>query len=382
MKGEWGGEMFDAVIAGHICLDIHPDLSGENREPFDRIFLPGRLIEAGPAAFSAGGAVSNTGLALNKLGVSAHLVGKVGDDLFGHALRQILASHGGSLADGLVTDPTRGSSYSIIVDYPGVDRIFLHHPGANESFQTTDVPFELLENARLFHFGYPPVMRSTFENDGRELEEIFRQAKRTGVTTSLDMAFPDPASQAGQADWEKILRKVLPHVDIFLPSVEEILFMLHRGIYEDLSRQAGSADILPLLSAKLLSDLGRELISMGAGIVGLKMGYRGMYILSSKRVLEKTFGRGQPSKPGEWASKELWAPCYKVKWPGPPDRATPPSPVFWRRFCAVKRSRKRSHSRSRWARVMWKLRTRSAVSAPGRRRFSGSMPAGNVYPWK
>ncbi len=89
--------------------------------------------------------------------------------------------------------------------------------------------------------------------------------------------------------------------------------MLHRGIYEDLSRQAGSADILPLLSAKLLSDLGRELISMGAGIVGLKMGYRGMYILSSKRVLEKTFGRGQPSKPGEWASKELWAPCYKVE---------------------------------------------------------------------
>ena len=100
--------MFDAVIAGHICLDIHPDLSGENREPFDRIFLPGRLIEAGSAAFSAGGAVSNTGLALNKLGITAHLVGKVGDDLFGQALRQILASHGGSLADGLVTDTYPG----------------------------------------------------------------------------------------------------------------------------------------------------------------------------------------------------------------------------------------------------------------------------------
>ena len=138
------------------------------------------------------------------------------------------------------------------------------------------LPFELLENARLFHFGYPPVMRSIFENDGKELEEIFRQAKRTGVTTSLDMAFPDPASQAGHADWEKILKKVLPHVDIFLPSVEEILFMLHRGIYEDLTRHAGSSDILPLVTPKLLSDLGRELIAMGAGIVGLKMGYRGI----------------------------------------------------------------------------------------------------------
>lgn len=305
--------MFDAVIAGHICLDIHPDLSGKNRDPFDKIFLPGRLIAAGPAAFSTGGAVSNTGLALNKLGITTHMVGKVGNDLFGQAVRQILASHGDSLADGLITDTSVSTSYSVIIDYPGVDRIFVHHPGANDSFHTNDVPFRLLENARLFHFGYPPVMRSIFENDGSQLEEIFHQAKRTEVTTSLDMAFPDPASQAGHADWGIILKTVLPYVDIFLPSVEEILFMLHRGTYEDLSRQAGSADILPLLTAKAVSDLGWELIAMGAGIVGLKMGYRGMYILSSKRVSEITFGRGQPSKPGDWASKELWVPCYKVE---------------------------------------------------------------------
>jgi sugar/nucleoside kinase (ribokinase family) len=304
--------MFDAVIAGHICLDIHPDLTGENRDPFDRIFLPGRLIAAGPAAFSTGGAVSNTGLALHKLGITTHLVGKVGNDLFGQAVRQIQASHNDSLAAGLITDTTLSTSYSIIIDYPGVDRIFLHHSGANDSFRAVDVPNRMLEKSRLFHFGYPPVMRSTFENDGSQLEAIFRQAKRSGVTTSLDMAFPDPASQAGHADWEKILKKVLPHVDIFLPSVEEILFMLHRGTYEELSQYAGSSDILPLVTPKLLSDLGRELIAMGAGIVGFKMGYRGLYIRSSDRVLEKTFGRGQPSRPGEWALKELWAPCFKV----------------------------------------------------------------------
>lgn len=130
--------MFDAVIAGHICLDIHPDLSGENRESFDRIFLPGRLIEAGPAAFSAGGAVSNTGLALNKLGVSAHLVGKVGDDLFGHALRQILASHGGSLADGLVTDPTGAAPIRSLLITPAWTVSFCTIPGrTNPSKQLT-----------------------------------------------------------------------------------------------------------------------------------------------------------------------------------------------------------------------------------------------------
>ena len=54
----------------------------------------------------------------------------------------------------------------------------------------------------------------------------------------------------------------------YIPSsVEEILFMLHREAYEDLTRHAGSSDILPLVTPKLLSDLGRDLIAMGAGIV-------------------------------------------------------------------------------------------------------------------
>ncbi len=148
--------MFDAVIAGHICLDIHPDLSGENRDPFDRIFLPGRLIAAGPAAFSTGGAVSNTGLALNKLGIATHMVGKVGNDLFGQAVRQILASHDDSLAAGLITDATLSTSYSIIIDYPGVDRIFLHHPGANDSFQATDVPNRIAGKCPPIPFWVPP----------------------------------------------------------------------------------------------------------------------------------------------------------------------------------------------------------------------------------
>ena len=59
---------FDAVVAGHL-LDVHPDLSGAERLPFERIFIPGHLIEAGPVSYSTGGAVSNTGLALKRLGI-------------------------------------------------------------------------------------------------------------------------------------------------------------------------------------------------------------------------------------------------------------------------------------------------------------------------
>ena len=303
---------FEALVAGHICLDIHPDLGRARREPFEDTFLPGRLVAVGPVTYSTGGAVSNTGLALDRLGIAVSLAGKVGDDLFGQAVSQLIAARSPQLADGMVVDISANTSYTIIINYPGVDRILLHYPGANDAFQVDDVPYGFLEQARLFHFGYPPIMRSTFIDGGAHLAEIFRQAKRTGVTTSLDMALPDPSSEAGQADWRVILRNTLPQVDIFLPSVEEILFMLRRELYRELSHAAAGSDLLALVTPQLLSDLGRELIAMGAKIVGLKLGGRGMYLRTSSRNVIDSIGRARPSDPEAWAQVELWAPCFKV----------------------------------------------------------------------
>lgn len=87
----------EAVVSGQICLDVHPDLSGAGREPFEGIFLPGILVAAGPVACSAGEAVSNIGLALHRLGIQVRLAGKAGDDLFGQALRQIICDRGPGL---------------------------------------------------------------------------------------------------------------------------------------------------------------------------------------------------------------------------------------------------------------------------------------------
>ena len=303
---------FDAVVAGHICLDVHPDLSGAERLPFERIFIPGHLIEAGPVSYSTGGAVSNTGLALKRLGIGTLLVGKVGDDLFGQTLCRLIASHDENLSKGMIVDASAGTSYSIIINYPRVDRIFLHSPGANNNFDANELPWELLKQARLFHFGYPPLMRSTFINNGEQLKMIFRHIHQMGVTTSLDMAFPDPSSQAGQADWRSILKSVLPYVDIFMPSVEEILFMIRRQTYEKMYASVAKADILPLITPELLSDIAQELIDLGGRIVGLKLGYRGLYIRTGNSIHMESMGRARPRSSNAWASRELWAPCFKV----------------------------------------------------------------------
>ncbi len=301
-----------AVVAGHICLDIIPQLTGSTRDQFERTFLPGRLLEVGPVTFSTGGSVSNTGLALHKLGIQTQLMGKVGDDLLGQVVRQLLGSHGPHLADGMVVDKMVNTSYTIIISPPGVDRMFLHYPGANDTFSGADVRYEVVTESCLFHFGYPPLVKRMFEDDGAQLVEIFQRVKELGVTTSLDMTLPDPTSAAGRADWAAILRAVMPYVDVFLPSIDESLYMLRREIYEELSQPAGGAGLLSRITSSLLSELSGELLEMGGRIVGFKLGDRGLYVRTAGQAVLETLGAARPSNPATWAGKELWAPCFKV----------------------------------------------------------------------
>jgi sugar/nucleoside kinase (ribokinase family) len=229
---------------------------------------------------STGGPASNTGLALHKLGITTQLMGKVGADLFGRAVQDILRSYGEHLTAGIVVDERTSTSYSLIVSPSGEDRTFLHHAGGNATFCAEDVQYRQVGEADLFHFGYPPLMRHMYESDGAELAQVFLRAKATGVTTALDMAFPDPASPAGCADWKAILRATLPFVEIFMPSIEELLFMLRRETFDQLLRAAGG-DLLGHITPELVTDVGAELLGMGVKVLVLKLGERGLYLRSS-----------------------------------------------------------------------------------------------------
>src|SRR5262249_44169082 len=132
---------------------------------------------------------------------------------------------------GLVTvEANYPDSYTIVLAPENVDRIFLHRP--NKAFGVADIDFAAVAQAKIFHLGYPPLLPRLIMNDGDELAAIFQQAKATGVVTSLDMAFPDPHGFSGQVNWPEIMRRTLPHVDVFLPSVEEIVFALRRADYD------------------------------------------------------------------------------------------------------------------------------------------------------
>lgn len=63
------------------------------------------------------------------------------------------------------------------------------------------------------------------------------------MAVSLDMSLPDPDSESGGVDWGSWLARVLPHVDLFAPNLEEILFMLDRPHYRRLSDPDEAASV-------------------------------------------------------------------------------------------------------------------------------------------
>jgi sugar/nucleoside kinase (ribokinase family) len=308
-------DKFRAVVAGHICLDMIPNLEHLKPGQFSEMFKPGRLIVAGAVTFAPGGPVPNTGVAMHRLGVPVDLIARVGADPFGQIVRDIIAAQGPRLAQGITADERSATSYTVIICPPAMDRFFLHCPGTNDIFCAEDIDYRLVAQAGIFHFGYPPIMRRMYMEGGAGLEQVYRRAKATGVTTSLDMTMPDPSSPGGLADWPAILGRVLPYVDIFAPSIEELLFMLRRKTYDDLSHSQGEsgAGLLDQVTPELLSDVSGELLRLGVKMALIKLGERGLYLRTAGVERLSHMGRGAPADLAAWANLELWAPCFQVE---------------------------------------------------------------------
>ncbi len=304
-----------AIVAGHICLDVIPDLSSVPKGQFKTLLQPGRLIKTGKATIATGGAVPNTGIALHKLGIPVKLIGKIGDDDFGRMVSHVINNIQPGLADHLVVDLNAPTAYTIILNPPGFDRTFLHCPGANDFFYASDLPRSLLNQADLFHFGYPTLMRSVFRLDGAELVSILRRAQGCGLTTSLDFSLPDPTSPAGTANWDDILYYALRYVDLFVPSVEELTFLLDRERFETMSNDPNQ-DFLNAVTPDLLHNLGEAVLARGVKGVLIKIGHRGIYLRTAPARRWEKGGRALTHMDDSWFDQELWAPAFSTEMKG------------------------------------------------------------------
>lgn len=266
----------DAVVAGYLGVDITPGFGKGSSGSFSELFRPGRLIEMNGLHFSLGGVVANTGLAMRRFGQTVALMGCVGNDTLGNIAVEQFRRTG--VTEGIRQIDSAGTAYGIVIAPPGMDRLFLEYPGCNRIFTADDIDYEIVGQSRLFHFGYPPLMEALWSGGGVKLKELFERVREQGTVISLDMTLPDTAASAGKADWQSILAAVLPLVNIFVPSIEELLFMLEPDIYSGIAEQAAGGDMIDAIPMEEYGRIAEKVLAMGVKIILIKAGHKGAYL--------------------------------------------------------------------------------------------------------
>lgn len=301
--------MVDVVCAGHICVDITPSFPDRGMALSD-IFIGGKQVDVGRMEMSTGGSASNTGAALNRLGLKTPIMGRIGDDMLGKLIAPLLQELG-AYSQHLSVAEGEGSSYTVAVAVPGCDRVFLHAPAVNDTFTSADIDFDVVADAKIFHFGYAPLMRETYINGGAELLKIMKTAKELGVTTSMDTAFPDPTSFAANQDWNAIFEKTMPYTDIFVPSVEELVLLSERPLYDKLAAMEGG--VINNVDLETVERIADRMIGFGAKIVMVKCSTKGMYLRTAGAEALAKMGPGAPKDVAAWADKRLYTGIYTVE---------------------------------------------------------------------
>lgn len=294
------------IAAGYISLDMTPTFEAKEDDKTSYAIQAGKLIKVDRMKVHLGGSVSNTGLALHKLGSDVLLMGKIGDDEVGKMMKDRLVET--KCPTQILEVAGESTSYTIVIAPPKVDRIFFAHSGANDTFNTSEMDFEKIGEYDHFHFGYPTLMENFYLDDGVDLVRLYKKLKEMGLTTSLDMAAIDPTAPAGKCDWKSILKKVLPYVDFFVPSIEELGYMLRPELYDEWQIRAAGGDITELLSlSKDIKPLAEDTLALGCKVVLIKCGIAGMYLQTQGEDDIKKLG---PSFT-KWANIEHFESSYK-----------------------------------------------------------------------
>ncbi|MBQ3125567.1 MAG: carbohydrate kinase [Clostridia bacterium] len=161
---------YDVVALGELLIDFTD--SGVSAQG-------NRLFEANP-----GGAPCNVLAMLSRLGHRTAFIGKVGRDMFGQRLREVLAEVGID-ADGLRMDDEAKTTLAFVQTLAGGERdfSFYREAGADIMLRADELPREMLCDTAIFHFG---TLSLTHAGVRAATQAAVRMAKESGALISFD----------------------------------------------------------------------------------------------------------------------------------------------------------------------------------------------------
>ncbi|MEW9264447.1 PfkB family carbohydrate kinase [Kineococcus endophyticus] len=282
--------MLTIALAGHLCVDLTPDLPGTPR------LVPGELVEVGPLGVALGGCTANTARALAALGHPVSVHAAVGDDELGRVARD-------GLTDPLVRPALEvragATSYSVVVQPPGADRVFWHHTGANATFDGAGLDVTGLD---LLHLGYPALLPALLADDGRPLAALRGRARAAGATTSVDLGVVDRQTDVGRLDWRSLLERACAQTDVLSPSLDDLTSTL------GLPAPAGATEVLALAD-----ELADQLLAWGVAVVLVTLGDQGALLRVAGAERLAAGGRALAPLAARWAGASLHLPALAVE---------------------------------------------------------------------
>lgn len=200
--------MIDVTALGELLIDFACTDTNEAGYP---------TLAANP-----GGAPGNFLAALNAYGCRTALLGKVGDDKFGHLLVRTLEQSGIDTR-GIVVDPDVFTTLAFVtLDATGNREFsFARKPGADTRLTASELNAQLIDEASVFHFG---TLSLTAEPVRSATQVAIARAKMQGKLISLDPNLRKPLWSSLDEAREQI-EWSLHQADIVKISDEEIDFM-------------------------------------------------------------------------------------------------------------------------------------------------------------
>lgn len=176
-------------------------------------------------ALAVSGAAGSAAIVAAKHGLRVQAVGGVGNDLMGDWVLRRLDDFGVDRemmqrCDGFAT------SSSIVTTRPDGARPALHKLGATAGFYVNDTALDRVLDTKILHVGGVGLMDAM---DKGRTAEVLREAKKRGCKTTLDVFASTPDDLA-------LIKPLLAHTDVFMPSEEEAMALSGLTNFEDIAQ--------------------------------------------------------------------------------------------------------------------------------------------------
>jgi len=252
--------MFDAVCIGILVADAIA-------KPVDGIPERGRLSLVDKIELYTGGCAMNAAIDMAKIGLSATVIGKIGDDGFGSFMTGALKKENVDIS-GLVISKESSTSASVVLSDSGGERTFLHCLGANAEFTDDDIDMDIIAKTDIV-FVAGSMLMTAF--DGQPCARFLKRCKALGKYTILDTAWDS------KDRWMSVLKPCMSYLDVFMPS------------YEEAVRLSGG-----LTDPEAIAD---SFIALGVKTAIIKLGKDGCFIKDSDSGIKRMLPTYSEIKP-------------------------------------------------------------------------------------